>query len=131
MAGRIRVRAALALLMLCVAAPALAHPVPFSFVDLRIRASAIEVSVVAHAYDVCNDVGLDVTQPERLMDAAVLDKYAQAIATLISSRMTLTADGRTLTSGRWSAPEAIPDRLSVRLSTEYPLTESFGMSPSR
>lgn len=128
MLGRFRLGTVFVLAMLCGAAPALAHPVPFSFVDLRIRASAIDVSVVAHAYDVCHDIGLDVTQPERLMDAAVLDKYAEVIATLISSRLTLAADGRRLTGGRWSAPEAIPDRLSVRLRTEYPLTESFGMA---
>ena len=123
-----RLRVALVVGMLCGAAPALAHPVPFSYVDLRVRGSAIEVSVVAHAYDLCHDLGLDVTRPEQLMDAAVLDTHAEAIAAMINTRLSLAADGRTLTSARWTAPEPLTDRMSVRLRTEYPLANSFGVA---
>ena len=63
----------------CVLSPVsrAAHPVPFSYVDARIQPGAIDVTVVAHIFDLANDLKLQ--PPERLLDAATLAAQASAI----------------------------------------------------
>ena len=54
-------RLALAVLgALAMASPAAAHPAPFSYVDLVLRERALDVTVVAHVFDVAHDLGLRV-----------------------------------------------------------------------
>ena len=48
-----------------IAAPAMAHPVPFSYVDVRIVAGEIELTVVAHIYDVAHELGIDASRSHR------------------------------------------------------------------
>ena len=52
-----------------VALPAAAHPVPFSYLDVRLQPSAIDVSLTVHIYDLAHD--LQISPMERLLDAAV------------------------------------------------------------
>ena len=99
------------------ARPADAHPVPFSYVDVRLEGSTINLTLVVHDFDLAHDLGLDV--PDRLLDPAALDKYAAAIVKLLEPRLTVAADGRVLTGQAWTAPEALPDRASVRLQRRY------------
>jgi hydrogenase/urease accessory protein HupE len=97
-----------------------AHPVPFSYIDVRVNGRAIEVSVVAHAWDLIHDLELGPeTTDERFLDPATLQTHAAAIAAIFGSRLRVEADGRTLTAEPWSAPEALMDRLSVRLRAQY------------
>src|SRR5262245_3209841 len=96
-----------------VAAPASAHPVPFSFLDVRVQPDALDVSLVLHVFDVSHDIGIE--PPERLLDARVLTERAESIAALVKSRLQLTADGRPLVDSAWSTPEPLPERQSVRL----------------
>jgi hypothetical protein len=105
--------------ILVAAAPAAAHPVPFSFVDLRVGGGAVDVTVVAHAYDLSNDLGLDVNVPERLLSPAVLGAHAAAIGSLIRARLTIEADGRDLSGGVWGRVEPLADRLSVRVTEGF------------
>jgi hydrogenase/urease accessory protein HupE len=115
-----------AALLLGVATPARAHPVPFSYLDLRVHATAVEVTVVAHAYDLAHDLGLGVEAPERLLDVAVLEAQAEAMVALLRSRLQLMSNGERLVSGPWSAPEPLRDRQSVRLRTRYEATATLG-----
>ena len=46
------------------------HPVPFSYIDLRLQAGAIEGTLVAHNFDVAHDLNID--PPERLLDAGLV-----------------------------------------------------------
>src|SRR5262245_61736145 len=55
-----------------------AHPVPFSYVDVQVHADRIELSIVAHTYDLAND--LSVQPPERLLEPDPLRAHAGAIA---------------------------------------------------
>jgi hydrogenase/urease accessory protein HupE len=99
------------------ALPADAHPIPFSYVDVRLEGSAINLTLVVHDFDLAHDLGL--ATPERLLDPASLDSYAAAIVKLLEGRLTVEADGRVLVGQAWAAPEAIPERQSVRLQRRY------------
>ncbi|MCC7010025.1 MAG: HupE/UreJ family protein [Acidobacteria bacterium] len=116
------------LIGLAAAMPAAAHPVPFSYVDVQVRGTAIEVAVVAHAYDLAHDLGLDVGMADTLLlDPVILRRQATAIAALVGGRLTLRADGVTLRPGAWSMPEAIADRASVRVRATYSATSAPGV----
>jgi hydrogenase/urease accessory protein HupE len=69
-----------------------AHPVPFSYLDLRIDGEKIEGTLVAHVFDLGHD--LEVAPPESLLDLAVAESKKSAIADLITSRLVLVADGK-------------------------------------
>ena len=43
-----------------------AHPVPFSYLDLRLKAGVLEGSVTLHVFDLAHD--LDIQPAERLLD---------------------------------------------------------------
>jgi hydrogenase/urease accessory protein HupE len=112
----------LCLLVAC-APPASAHPVPFSYVDLRLQPTVIEGTLVAHIFDVAHDLSIE--PPEKLLDPSLVASRAGAIIELLSPRMMLTADGRPL-RGEWSNVEVVADRQSVRLHVRYPLAAPAG-----
>jgi hydrogenase/urease accessory protein HupE len=107
------------------AAPAAAHPAPFSYLDVRLRAGALDVSVVIHAWDVAHE--LRVEPIERVLDPAMLRSSAGAIAALINGRLQVMVDGAPLGPAAWSPPEPIADRQSIRLRTSYPLASPPGV----
>jgi len=98
------------------AAPAMAHPVPFSYLDIHVDSGAIDLTLVAHVFDVAHELGVD--PPERLFHPSVLGPQAGALAALFGSRLQIAAAGRPL-AGEWSAPEALPDRQSIRWHVRY------------
>ena len=106
------------------ASPVAAHPVPFSFVDVHAGSEALEVSVVAHVFDLAHDLGLQ--PPERLLESAVLSSRADAIAAMIKARLQLAGDGRRLTGGIWTAPEALVERQSIRIRGRFTLGAPLG-----
>ncbi len=57
-------------LLVGVAAPAAAHPVPFSYLDIRIEPGAINLTLVVHVFDAAHELGVD--PPERLLDPSAL-----------------------------------------------------------
>jgi hydrogenase/urease accessory protein HupE len=114
----------LGMVLVGMAVPVSAHPVPFSFVDVHVRPDAIEVSVIAHVFDVAHD--LDVQPPERLLESAVLSSYAEAIATMIKTRLQLSGDGRLLTNGIWSSAEALAERQSIQIRGRFNLGAPIG-----
>ena len=77
---------------------AAAHPVPFSYLDLRLQPAVIEGTLVAHIFDVAHD--LNVEPPEKLLDPSFAAARAGAIIELLSPRLMLGADGTPL-RGEW------------------------------
>ena len=105
-------------------APLAAHPVPFSYIDLRGHAGGIELTIVAHTFDLANE--LKIQPPERLLDRETIASQGSAIAKLIGERLTVAADGVEQSNPKWSAPEALPDRQSVRIRVNYPAARPAG-----
>jgi hydrogenase/urease accessory protein HupE len=97
--------------------PVDAHPVPFSYIDVRVHATAIDLTIVAHTFDLAND--LKIQPPERLLESDTLSAQGSAIAALVRERLKVAADGDSLVNATWSAPEALPDRQSIRLRANY------------
>src|SRR5215475_10716674 len=81
------------LLVLAFASAAEAHPVPFSYLNIEIHANTVDVSLVAHIYDLAQD--LQISPMERLLDPAVVSLTDNAIRQLLGPRITLAIDGRT------------------------------------
>lgn len=105
--------------------PAYAHPVPFSYIDVRVQPMIIELTVVVHTFDLAND--LKIQPPERLLEGETLDAHAGAIAQLLRDRLNVAADGDdALRAVTWSAPEALRDRQSIRMRASYELTRPVG-----
>jgi hydrogenase/urease accessory protein HupE len=105
------------------ASSALAHPVPFSYLDLRLQPDAIEGTAVAHIFDLAHD--LHIEPAERLLDPAVASQQSAAIAQLFAGRLTVAANGVTLTP-QWSSAEVIADRQSLKLAVRYALSSKAG-----
>ena len=103
---------------------AFAHPVPFSFLDVRADAGGLTVTLVAHIFDLAHD--LNVTPAEELLKTDVVAERARVLTALLSPRFTLTADGRPLTP-MWSPnPEILTERQSLRFEIRYQLTAPPG-----
>src|SRR4029434_2297062 len=90
MKGRWLIR--LAIVLLVSVGRADAHPVPFTYLDVRVDRTALDVSLVAHVIDVAHD--LKIEPPERLFDPDVLKANHAAISQLLGTRLTLSVDNR-------------------------------------
>ena len=120
-----RMFATLLLAVFLATRPAAGHPAPFSYVDVRVGPDMIEVSIVAHVFDLAHD--LHIEPQDRLLDTAFLAERSAAIAALLGARVQVAADGRSLAPASWSTAEAITDRQAVRIRTQYGLHESPGV----
>ena len=97
---------------------AFAHPVPFSYLDLRIQPDAIDGVLVVHMFDAAHD--LDVNPAERLLEPAVAAQYTAALTALLAPRLIVAADGRAL-APQWVGLETISERQSLRLRLRFAL----------
>ena len=111
-------------LILSFAPHAVAHPVPFSYLDIRIEPGAIELTLVAHMFDIAHELGID--PPDRVLDPSVLISKGDAVLALLRGRLQITAGGHVLSEATWSAPEALPDRQSIRWHARYVTTSAPG-----
>ncbi|MGB7218339.1 MAG: HupE/UreJ family protein [Vicinamibacterales bacterium] len=111
------------LILLSAARPASAHPVPFSYLDLRLQSGSLECALVVHVFDAAHD--LDVTPAERLLDPAVASEYGRALIRLLAARLDVAVDGRAIALD-WSGPEVLADRQSLRLVARAPLDSPPG-----
>jgi hydrogenase/urease accessory protein HupE len=102
---------------------ALAHPVPFTYLDLRLQPGGIDGTLVAHIFDVAHDLNLE--PAERLLDPAVVSERARSIIALLSPRLLVSANGRPLRA-EWSRAEVLTDRQSIRLHLRYAVDGSPG-----
>src|SRR5262249_10553967 len=106
----------LALLFLasgCLIQSVQAHPVPFSYLDLRLDGDKIEGTLVVHIVDLAHDLG--VTPPESLLDPAIAESKKSAIAELIQSRLVLVADGQPVKSEALLV-QPLPDRQAIGIN---------------
>jgi hydrogenase/urease accessory protein HupE len=101
-----------------------AHPVPFSYLDIRIQPGAIELTLVAHMFDVAHELGID--PPDRVLDPSVLAEQGDAVLALLQKRLQVISGGEALASGIWSAAEPLPDRQSIRWHARYLITRAPG-----
>src|SRR5688572_3080566 len=106
---------------LATATSAYAHPAPFSSVDVRMADAAVELTVVAHVFDVAHDLGL--AQMERLLDPAGLSAHADAVTRLLDGRLRVTVDGTRVTGIAWTQPEPLADRQSVRIRGRFAVSK--------
>lgn len=95
------------------AAVVAAHPAPFSYIDLNIRAAGADGSLVLHVIDVAHDLGLE--NPSDLLNRTVAERERARIIDAIAPRLSLRAGVRMLTPA-WGAIEPAADRDAVRLS---------------
>ena len=109
--------------VLVIAARADAHPVPFSYLDLRLEPDKIEGTLVAHIFDLAHDLNVDPS--ERLLEPSVIRTSAPAVIALLAPRLTVASAGRALTP-TWSSVETLPERQSVRLRVQYALESPAG-----
>ncbi len=109
--------------VLSASAAAFAHPVPFSYLDLRLSGNALEGALVAHVFDLGHD--LNIQPVERLLDPGVASQQSRAIAELLARRLSIMVDGRAITP-QWLEAEVVADRQSLRLPFRYRLESAPG-----
>jgi hydrogenase/urease accessory protein HupE len=90
-----------------------AHAAPFSYLDLKISADALDGTLVVHDFDVAHDLGI--ADANTLGDAAVASRYRDLLMRLMDSRLSISTDGQRRPLA-WTNLETIPDRQSLRLS---------------
>jgi len=112
------------LAVLLIARAAAAHPAPFSYIDITLGDRSLEVSVVAHVFDLAHD--LNVATPEQLLDGGVARGRLQAIAELLAGRIGLQIDGEARSSHAWALDRILADRQSLRFTTAFPLDRAAG-----
>lgn len=126
---KLRIGGLLLIFAFALAQPAAAHPVPFSYLDLRLQPAALEVSLIVHIFDVAHD--LNIAPPERLLEPSVVAERAAAIKSLLAPRLELLADGQPLMAAEWSDPEILQDRQSLRLKVRYAVAAAPGTTTIR
>jgi hydrogenase/urease accessory protein HupE len=122
MSGLARVLAC-ATVLLVRAAPASAHPVPFSYLDVRIASDVVDVSLVMHVIDVAHELGIDAA--DTLLEPAVATPLAADVAAVVARRLALDANGSGLAIV-WDGLESLPDRQAVRLGGHARLDKPVG-----
>jgi hydrogenase/urease accessory protein HupE len=121
---RIRL-AGLAVAFLACATDATAHPVPFTYLDVHVDGRILDVSLVAHVFDVGHD--LKIEPADRLLDPQFLATTSPQLVALVAERLHLTTDGRPVPLNQWGTAEPLPDRQSVRVKARYELSSPPGL----
>ena len=108
--------AALAVCLVAIPSAAAAHPAPFSFLDLIIRAGGVEGTLVLHVEDVAHELGI--APADRLLDAAVTAQVRDRLVALLAPRLGVRVD--TDAAIEWGALEPAADRHGVVLRFRIP-----------
>jgi hydrogenase/urease accessory protein HupE len=103
---------------------ALLHPVPFSYLDIRLQDPFVDVFMTVHIYDLAHD--LQIEPMERLLNAGYVMEHERAIHDLLGPRLRLLAEGHEL-QPEWLQSEIIEDRQSVRFHLRYPTAAAPGI----
>ena len=99
-------------LLFCAGSPASAHPVPFSYLDLRLGADGLSGTLTVHVFDVAHDLSID--PPDRLLDPSAAGSREPALQEMLASRLSL-ASGDAPLHLVWGPLEVLPDKQSLRL----------------
>ncbi|HMG34115.1 MAG TPA: HupE/UreJ family protein [Blastocatellia bacterium] len=93
-----------------------AHPIPFSYLDLRINGGRIDGTLTAHIVDLAHD--LNIEPPELLMDPDVAQSLKNDIAQIVIPRLIVLADGQPIEL-ELSRVEPIPDRQALACDLRF------------
>ena len=96
---------------------ALAHPVPFSYLDVRLRPVAIDGTLVVHILDVAHDLAVE--PADRLLDPSFAARYFGSLTKLLNDRLRLQLEGRAATM-QWTRLEVVAEKQSLRLHFQIP-----------
>ena len=101
------------LILLALSSPrVLAHPVPFSYLDVHLRAGAVEGTLVVHILDVAHDLSID--PAAQLLDPVFAARSFDRVTGLVDSRLRIEVNG-TVARIAWSGIEVATERQSLRL----------------
>jgi len=114
----------LALAGLCLAAEAFGHPIPFSYLDLRIGPAGLQARLTVHTIDLAHDLGLPA--PGALLDAAYLEARGTEIAALVRDRLRIGADRSALVP-EITRIEPLAERQSVALELRFSAASEPGV----
>jgi len=109
--------AALMLVLLPAQAPVLAHPVPFSYLDLRLQPGVIDGTLVVHILDTAHDLAID--PADRLLDPVFAAGRFDAVTRLVGGRLRIDVNGGQAPIA-WTRLEVAADRQSLRLHLGIP-----------
>jgi hypothetical protein len=98
--------------LLAFAVPAAAHPVPFSYLDVRLDPAGVTGTLTVHVFDAGHDLGVD--PPAHLLDPGVAAERAAALEQMIGGRLSIASDRGPLAIV-WGPIEAVRDKQSLRL----------------
>jgi hydrogenase/urease accessory protein HupE len=111
------VLAAAILLLMPIAVRVRAHPVPFSYLDLRMEAERIDGTLVVHILDVAHDLAVD--PAERLLDPAFAAQSFDRVVRLVGGRLRVDVNGSAVPI-EWTRIEVVAERQSLRLHCRIP-----------
>jgi hydrogenase/urease accessory protein HupE len=97
--------------------PAYAHPVPFSYLDIRLQPGAIAGTLVVHILDVAHN--LSIVPAERLLDPAYAATQFGPLTRLMGERLRIAPD-RQATAIDWLRLEPVAERQSLKLHFRLP-----------
>ena len=100
----------------CAVPPVHAHPVPFSYLDLRLNSGRIEGTLIAHVVDLAHEFNID--SPESILDPRVAQSKKDEIGEIIRTRLKMLADGQPLEVELVSV-EPVPDRQGVSCELRF------------
>jgi len=94
-----------------------AHPVPFSYLDIRVQPGAMAGTLVVHILDVAHD--LSVAPAARLLDPVYATTQFGAVTRLMDERLRIALDGQAA-SIHWVRLEVAAERQSLKLHFQIP-----------
>jgi hydrogenase/urease accessory protein HupE len=115
-----------AVLIAAVAIPAArvsAHPVPFSYLDLRLQPALLEGTLVVHILDVAHDLQID--PADRLLDPLFAAQSFDRLTRLIDSRLQVALEGAAMPI-EWTRLEVAGERQSLRLHLRVAIADRVG-----
>ncbi len=89
-----------------------AHPAPFSYLDLHLRAAGVSGTLVVHDFDVAQELKIETTYI--LLDPEAVLRLRQSLLSVLSPRISLAMDGESA-QVVWGNIETIPERQSLKL----------------
>jgi hydrogenase/urease accessory protein HupE len=101
-----------------------AHPVPFSYLDLRLNGDQIEGTLVAHTIDLA--YYLKVEPPESLLDRTVAEAKRDSIRELVKSQLNLLVDGQPV-DFELLGIEPLPDRQALSFELKINTSSKPGL----
>jgi len=104
------------LLALLLAAPAAAHPVPFSYLDLKFEGQGLNGTLTVHQYDLAHEYGFP--DPAMAQDEHFLEEHEVEIVALFNDRIHLAAPKPVRL--QWTGIKPQPARSAIQLTFRVP-----------